>query len=164
MFNSEHRACSKCDASTQNKLCIRTNAAHLHCRVICLLCPLHSISANALRLRLFSFAVSPGIGVRTAIAVSVILSHIIPLYKKISHKMYDILVEIRGFVGCDLDASVIASASARRGSCCKATPRCNRGNPLSHIKKYRTKCTIFLVEIRGFEPLAFALRTRRSTN
>ena len=58
LFNSEHRACSKCDASTQNKLCIRTNAAHLHCRVICLLCPLHSISANALRLRLFSFAVS----------------------------------------------------------------------------------------------------------
>ena len=35
-------------------------------------------------------SVSPGIGVRTAIAVSVILSHIIPLYKKISHKMYDI--------------------------------------------------------------------------
>lgn len=31
--------------------------------------------------------------------------------------MYDIfVVEIRGFVGSDLDASVIASASARRGS------------------------------------------------
>ena len=30
--------------------------------------------------------------------------------------MCDILVEIRGFVGSDLDASVIASASARRGS------------------------------------------------
>ena len=56
----------------------------------CLLCPLRTISANALRLRLSLFAVSPGIGVRTAIAVSVILSHIIPLYKKISHKMYDI--------------------------------------------------------------------------
>ena len=34
-----------------------------------------------------------------------------------------LLVEIRGFEGSDLDASVIASASARRGSCCKATPR-----------------------------------------
>ncbi len=35
-------------------------------------------------------SVSHGIGVRTAIAVGVILSHLIPLYKKISHKMYDI--------------------------------------------------------------------------
>lgn len=38
-------------------------------------------------------------------------------HKKNIVQMYDIsVVEIRGFVGSDLDASVIASASARRGS------------------------------------------------
>ena len=71
------------EASTLNKRCCRTTAhSTRHCVSCCLLCPLRTISANALRLRLSLLAGSPGIGVRTATSVSVILSHIIPLYKK----------------------------------------------------------------------------------
>ena len=45
--------------STLNKLCLsHSRALHGHFVFICLLCPLRSMSANALRLRLSSLAVS----------------------------------------------------------------------------------------------------------
>ena len=84
--------------------------------------------------------------------------------------MYDIfVVEIRGFVGSDLDASVIASASARRGSHGETVMRFLKNRTIhlfpTKIKQAEQGSTCFiLVEIRGFEPLTFALRTRRSTN
>lgn len=84
--------------------------------------------------------------------------------------MHDIfVVEIRGFVGSDLDASVIASASARRDSHGETVVRFLRKsrNPLiphKENKPNRVRLVFFVVEIRGFEPLTFALRTRRSTN
>ena len=82
---------------------------------------------------------------------------------------YIFVVEIRGIVGSDLDASVIASASARRGSHGETVVRFLKNRTIhlfpTKIKQAEQSSTCFiLVEIRGFEPLTFALRTRRSTN